>query len=135
MLYNEGLKPFFKSSKDSGSAYKQLSTQVKFYQLYNEQFSNLKFSYTFQFEGEQVYFCSQPPYSFCQAMEIVHSSRAQAHTLCKSLLGKKVPYLVYNDNKPTKAIVIAIARQHPGQTVGSWMMEGFINQLQRKVYD
>ena len=28
--------------------------------------------------------------------------------------------------------MIVIARQHPGETVGSWMMEGFINFLLSK---
>ena len=35
-----------------------------------------------------------------------------------------------NENKTTKATVVVIARQHPGEAVGSWMMEGFINKLQ-----
>jgi hypothetical protein len=36
---------------------------------------------------------------------------------------------MYNNKKQTKAIGIVIARQHPGETVGSWMMEGFLNKL------
>lgn len=29
-------------------------------------------------------------------------------------------------------VAIAIARQHPGEAVGSWMMEGLINQLSER---
>ena len=49
--------------------------------------------------------------------------------LCKSVQGRKVPYLLYNQDKPFKAIVIVIARQHPGEAVGSFMMEGMLNKL------
>lgn len=42
---------------------------------------------------------------------------------------------MYNNKKQTKAIGIVIARQHPGETVGSWMMEGFLNKLQKNLSD
>jgi murein tripeptide amidase MpaA len=31
----------------------------------------------------------------------------------------------------SKAFVVVFARQHPGESVGSWMMEGFMNRLQQ----
>lgn len=34
-----------------------------------------------------------------------------------------------NENINSSAIVVAMARQHPGESVGSWMMEGFVNRL------
>lgn len=50
--------------------------------------------------------------------------------LCKSMMGKKVPYIVFNEQKAPKAIVISIARQHPGESVGSWMMDGVMKRLE-----
>lgn len=41
-------------------------------------------------------------------------------------MGTKIPYLVFEAKKEPKVIAIAIARQHPGETVGSWMMQGLI---------
>ncbi len=32
-------------------------------------------------------------------------------------------------------MVIAIARQHPGETIGSWMMEGFLNKLDEGIFE
>lgn len=57
-------------------------------------------------------------------------------TLGKTVLGNKIPYLLFEAKKETKIVAVAIARQHPGEAVGSWMMEGLINQLEeRKSFD
>ena len=55
--------------------------------------------------------------------------------LCKSQLGKKVPYVTYNEDKETKAVVVAIARQHPGESIGSWMMDGFLSKLEEGLFE
>jgi hypothetical protein len=47
-------------------------------------------------------------------MDRIKQTRAETFTLCKSLLHKRVPYMVYNEKKTAKAIGIVIARQHPG---------------------
>ena len=47
----------------------------------------------------------------------------------KSVLGHKINAFLVNQVQNTKALIAVIARQHPGQTVGSWLMEGFINKL------
>ncbi|CAM6001558.1 unnamed protein product [Sphagnum balticum] len=44
-------------------------------------------------------------------------------------MGNSLEAILINENKNYKAVVVAIARQHPGETVGSWMMEGFIKKL------
>lgn len=49
--------------------------------------------------------------------------------LCKSMMGKKVPFITFHDQKSPKAIAIVIARQHPGESVGSWMMDGLLRKL------
>jgi len=69
-----------------------------------------------------VELCSQPPYTYTRMIDKSRHSKAEVLTLCKSPLHKKVPYLIYNSKKSTKAIGVVIARQHPGETVGSWMM-------------
>jgi hypothetical protein len=47
-------------------------------------------------------------------VSLIAEHNIEERTLCKSMLGKKVPYLTFNDQKSPKAVVIVIARQHPG---------------------
>lgn len=50
MLYTQGLKPFFRSSRDPSSEYVQLPTEVKYTENADGYF-NLKFSFEFQVDG------------------------------------------------------------------------------------
>jgi murein tripeptide amidase MpaA len=45
--------------------------------------------------------------------------------LGKSYQGRDIP-LITIGNPYSKFIIMMSARTHPGETVGSWMMEGFL---------
>jgi len=55
--------------------------------------------------------------------------------LCYSLSGVKVPLLTITDPDETDTLIkerphiVCSGRVHPGETNGSWMMEGFLDQL------
>jgi len=49
--------------------------------------------------------------------------------IAKTLLGNEISAFLINEHSNYRAVVVALARQHPGETVGSWLMEGFINRL------
>jgi murein tripeptide amidase MpaA len=49
--------------------------------------------------------------------------------MSRTVLGNKIEAFLVNENINSSAIVVAMARQHPGESVGSWMMEGFVNRL------
>lgn len=49
----------------------------------------------------------------------------------KTILSNKIPYLIFNEKTQPKVIGIAIARQHPGESVGSWMMDGFLKEINK----
>jgi murein tripeptide amidase MpaA len=34
-----------------------------------------------------------------------------------------------NEHLNSNVLIVVMARQHPGESVGSWMMEGFVNKL------
>lgn len=44
-------------------------------------------------------------------------------------MGHPVEALFLNDPKNSKGLIVVIARQHPGESVGSWMMQGYIEKL------
>ena len=48
----------------------------------------------------------------------------------RTILGHPINAFVVGDIGNCKGLVVAIARQHPGETVGSWLMEGFIKKLE-----
>lgn len=52
--------------------------------------------------------------------------------MATTAMGNKIKALITNPYN-AKALVVVIARQHPGETVGSWMMEGFLNKLKSKL--
>ncbi len=49
--------------------------------------------------------------------------------LSKTVMGHPVEALFLNDPKNSKGLIVVIARQHPGESVGSWMMQGYIEKL------
>lgn len=68
-------------------------------------------------------------------IEGIRKAKGKIFPLCKSQLGKKVPYIILNNEKDPKAIVFAIARQHPGESIGSWMMDGFLTKINEGLFD
>lgn len=82
-------------------------------------------------EGEEVEFCSQPPYSYSTLINNLTEMSIDYKVLCKSMMGRKVPYLTFHEQKAPKAFAIVIARQHPGESVGSWMMDGLLRKLSK----
>jgi hypothetical protein len=56
--------------------------------------------------------------------------------LCSSVLEMQIPHLnIFPLNRKIfHSVGLAIARQHPGEAVGSWMMEGFMHELLSRQY-
>lgn len=83
-----------------------------------------------------VYFAYFTPYSFERHQDLLH--QAQLHSSCElevlgeSLDGRDISVLKINhhNNTPkTKPIIWLTARQHPGETMAEWFIEGFIERL------
>lgn len=101
----------------------------------------LSFTYTFEYDSDSVYFSYSIPYTYTDLKnDIVRlekdPQRAQymiINTLCKTLSGIECPVVTItsreNKSQSRKKAVVLTARQHPGETVGSWMMRGALNFL------
>jgi murein tripeptide amidase MpaA len=79
---------------------------------------------------DQVYFAYFPPYGLERHWDLISKANASPLTTVKSL-GNTI------DGRPIDMITIgngpikiwAIARQHPGESMAEWWMEGYINRL------
>lgn len=74
-----------------------------------------------------------PPYSYERHLELV--STAQSEDICvldslgKTLEGRDIDFLTLGEFTKEKRKVWIIARQHPGETMAEWFMEGLIHRL------
>lgn len=50
-------------------------------------------------------------------------------TFAKTVLGHPIHGYLLNELENCKAVVVVFARQHPGETAGSWLIEGFVGKL------
>lgn len=83
------------------------------------------------YDGDEVEFCTQPPYTFERLKERIAKFGLTSQMLCMSLLKIKIPKLQIGQTDPQKieGVGFVIGRQHPGEPVGSWMLEGFLQHL------
>lgn len=81
---------------------------------------------------DQVYFAYFAPYSMERHADLLAfaqtSERCQAETLGLTLDGQSMDCLRFGSADAPKKIWL-VARQHPGETMAEWWMEGLINRL------
>ncbi len=84
-------------------------------------------------EYDSVYFAYFSPYSFERHQDLVH--RAQMHSDCRlhvlgqTLDGRDLSLLKIGEEGEGKRVIWLTARQHPGETMAQWFIEGFIERL------
>lgn len=84
-------------------------------------------------EYDSVFYAYFAPYSFERHLNLVNSAQLSSicnlHLLGQTVDGRDLNMLeVSATSKPEKNIWI-IARQHPGETMAEWYMEGLVNSL------
>ena len=101
----------------------------------------LSFVYTFQSDGDNVYFAYNYPYTFSRLQRLIHRLELdpvrqkvfRRRLLCKTLSGNACDVLTVTAPIKNQAelsrrkVVIVSSRVHPGETVASWMMHGLID--------
>lgn len=82
---------------------------------------------------DAVYFAYFAPYSMERHADLiadaVHSPAVSLSVLGQTLDGQDMDLLTIGDPSPDKKSFWFIARQHPGETMAEWWMEGFLSRL------
>ena len=105
-------------------------------------FSTLEFEYDFE-DDDIVYFANCIPFTYTDQQRYLNEYQKHENTkypfftrkvLCSTLAGNDVDYVIINStttarNDSEKEGVVFFARQHPSETVGSFVMKGAIDFL------
>lgn len=82
---------------------------------------------------DQVYFAYFAPYSMERHADLIAfaqtSEACEVETLGTTLDGQTIDCLRFGEPADHKKTIWMIARQHPGETMAEWWMEGLINRL------
>jgi murein tripeptide amidase MpaA len=84
-------------------------------------------------QSDSVWFAYFAPYTMERHADLIARVQAAPHVrlsvLGKTLDGQDMDLLQIGEPGPGKRICWAVARQHPGETMAEWWMEGFIDRL------
>ncbi len=82
---------------------------------------------------DQVYFAYFAPYSMERHADLIAfaqtSERCRVETLGLSIDGQPIDCLRFGEPGENRKTIWFVARQHPGETMAEWWMEGLINRL------
>ncbi len=80
---------------------------------------------------DAVYFAYFAPYSYERHLDLVHqaqqSDQVRMEIIGETYEGRSIELLIAGLPDETKKKVWIIARQHPGESMAEWFMEGFLN--------
>jgi len=83
-------------------------------------------------EKNKIYFAYFEPYSYARHVELINGALNSENVIYASLgetkEGRSIDLLVLGNKKARNKIWIT-ARQHPGETMAEWFMEGLIDKL------
>ena len=134
-LYSQGMKPLV-NSKKLGKGWRRAGFNV-FYDKneinveYSRKFySTLSFEYTFPFEEDETTFAHCYPYTYSTDLKnrlkwLEQSKKVKIKTIGFTALKKSIPlvHIGQEDRNSNKKAIILLARQHPGESVGSFIMD------------
>ncbi|MEH6595403.1 MAG: M14-type cytosolic carboxypeptidase [Colwellia polaris] len=96
-------------------------------------FDGENLSITFTPEYDSTYFAYFAPYSYERHQDLIHSAQldidCQLQVLGQTLDGRDMSLLKVGEEGEGKKVIWITARQHPGESMAEWFMEGFIDRL------
>ncbi len=97
------------------------------------EFDGKNLTITFTPEHDSTYFAYFAPYSYERHQDLIHSAQldidCQLQVLGQTLDGRDMSVLKVGEEGEGKKVIWLTARQHPGETMAEWFMEGFIDRL------
>lgn len=90
-------------------------------------------SFTVIPERGSMYFAYFAPYSYERHLDLLHQAQSEHHCTLESLGhtldGNDMSLLTFGEPGEGKKNIWIIARQHPGETMAEWFIEGMANRL------
>ncbi len=84
-------------------------------------------------EFNSVFYAYFAPYSYEQHLNLVHNAQLSPEcelvSIGETIQGRDIDMLIVGEDAPEKKKIWVIARQHPGESMAEWFMEGFIGRL------
>jgi len=97
------------------------------------EFDGEQLTITFTPEYDSVYFAYFAPFSYERHQDLIHNAQlsidCQLQVLGQTLDGRDMSVLKIGEQGEGKKTIWLTARQHPGETMAEWFMEGFIDRL------
>jgi len=97
------------------------------------EFDGKNLTITFTPEYDSTYFAYFAPYSYERHQDLIHSAQldidCQLQVLGQTLDGRDISVLKVGEEGEDKKVIWLTARQHPGESMAEWFMEGFIDRL------
>jgi len=90
-------------------------------------------SFPFRPAHNSVYFAYFAPYSYARHLDLIHQAQlvdnVQMEVIGKTFEGRDIEMLVIGKPRRNKKVIWVVARQHPGESMAEWFMEGFLERL------
>ena len=84
-------------------------------------------------EFNSVFYAYFAPYSYEQHLNLIHNAQLSPEcelvSIGETVQGRDIDMLIVGEPAPEKKKVWVIARQHPGESMAEWFMEGFLGKL------
>ncbi len=97
------------------------------------EFDGENLTITFTPEFDATYFAYFAPYSYERHQDLIHGAQldidCQLQVLGQTIDGRDISLLKIGEEGECKKVIWLTARQHPGETMAEWFMEGFIDRL------
>ena len=80
-----------------------------------------------------IYFAYFAPYSYERHLDLIHEAQlsddVRMEIVGKTFEGRDIEMLVIGKPRRNKKIIWVVARQHPGESMAEWFIEGFLVRL------